>query len=122
MKRTKLIYWTSTALLGAMMLMSAYGYFTNEEVKAGFDHLGFPDYFRVELGTAKLLGALALLIPAVPKALKIFAYSGFALTFVSAFVAHLASGDPVGAAVFPLVMLGILALSFSYWRRTPLEV
>jgi len=29
--------------------------------------LGFPDYFRVELALAKLLGVLALLVPVGPR-------------------------------------------------------
>ena len=66
MKKDNIIYWVTTGLIGAMMLFSAYNYFTNAEMKAAFVHLGFPDYFRIELGVAKIFGVLALLISAVP--------------------------------------------------------
>ena len=34
--------------------------------EGAFVHLGFPPYFKVELTIAKILGVLALVIPAVP--------------------------------------------------------
>ena len=63
MKTTKIIYWATTALLALMMTFSAYSYLTQAEMKQGFEHLGFPDYFRVELAIAKVLGVVALLAP-----------------------------------------------------------
>ena len=63
MNKNKIIYWTSTAIVGAMMLMSGIMYFTSAEAIEGFKHTGFPDYFRKELGIAKLLGAVVLLLP-----------------------------------------------------------
>ncbi len=50
MKKDKIIFWTTTGLVSAMMLFSAYSYLTNETMKNGFVHLGFPGYF---LQTAK---------------------------------------------------------------------
>ena len=46
MKTNKIIYWTTTGIISTMMLFSAFGYFTNPDMKAAFVHLGFPDYFR----------------------------------------------------------------------------
>ena len=57
-----------------------------------FTHLGFPDYFRVELAWAKLLGVVLLLAP-VPARLKEWAYAGFAFTLGSALIAHFAVED-----------------------------
>jgi hypothetical protein len=117
MKKNKIIYWASTGIISAMMLFSAFGYFTNEEMKNGFTHLGFPDYFRIELGAAKAIGALALLIPMIPVKLKEFAYAGFGIVFISAIIAHLASGDAVSMAITPVVMLGILSVSYIYYKK-----
>jgi len=33
-------------------------------------HLGFPDYFRIELAFAKTIGALVLIIPKIPIRIK----------------------------------------------------
>ena len=79
MKKDKIIYWVSTGLISAMMLFSAYAYFTSSQISEAFKHLGFPDFFRVELGSAKLLGALVLLIPQIPVKIKEWAYAGFGI-------------------------------------------
>ena len=118
MKKNKIIYWISTAVIAVMMIFSAYSYITNEELKAAFVHLGFPGYFRIELATAKLLGALILLIPVVPAVFKQFAYAGFAITFISASIAHMSAGDPTSAVVMPLIFLGILGVSWFYYSKT----
>jgi len=117
MKKNKIIYWTATGILGAMMLFSAYGYLTIEEMKAGFVHLGFPASFRIELATAKFIGTFVLLIPFIPKRIKDAAYVGFAITFISAFIAHTSSGDPLSVAIMPLIFLGILVVSFIYSNK-----
>ena len=100
-----------------MMLFSAFNYLTNEVMKKGFVHLGFPSYLRIELAVAKILGAIVLILPPIPNRLKEFAYFGFAITFISAFIDHISSGDPVSVALMPVVFLGILAASYWYFRK-----
>lgn len=118
MKKVTIVYWIATGLISAMMAMSAFMYFTAPDVKAGFTHLGYPDYFRVELGIAKLLGVIALLLPMVPGRVKEWAYFGFFVTFVSASIAHLVSGDEVSKVTMPIVMLVVLLVSyFSYQKK-----
>jgi hypothetical protein len=84
MKAIKITYWITTGLIVLGMLANVYNYFFNPALKVAFAHLGFPDWFRVELGIAKLLGAFALAIPAVPARVKEWAYFGFSLRFLSA--------------------------------------
>ena len=117
MKKNKIIYWTATGILGAMMLFSGFGYLTIETLKAGFVHLGFPAYFRVELAIAKIIGVLVLVIPIISKEIKDSAYIGFAITFISAFIAHTSSGDPISVAIMPVIFLGILFVSFVYKNK-----
>ncbi|MES2276193.1 MAG: DoxX family protein [Bacteroidota bacterium] len=69
----------------------------------------FPDWFRVELGIAKLLSAIALAIPAVPARVKEWAYFGFSLSFSSAILAHYMAGDPVFNLVAPFIMLLVVS-------------
>ena len=117
MKKNKIIYRIATGIIGAMMLFSAFGYLTNETMKAGFIHLGFPAYFRVELAIAKIIGVLVLVIPIIPKEIKDMAYVGFAITFISAFIALTSSGDPLSVAIMPLIFFGILVVSFIYSNK-----
>ena len=116
MKKIKLTYWITTALLSLMMLFSAAMYFTSSDIEAAFTHIGFPQYFRVELAMLKVLGAIALVLPVVRGRLKEWAYFGFFLTFVSAFIAHSASGDPASGLVGPLVALLLLLASYFSYR------
>lgn len=122
MKKDKIIFWISTGLIAAMMLFSAYSYFTSEDIKGAFAHLGFPDYFRLQLGAAKAAGAVLLIIPAVPGKVKEFVYAGFVITFVSAFIAHISSGDPASVAVPPLVFAGILGVSYFYFQKISKQI
>ena len=121
MNKNNVIFWLTTGLVAFMMLFSAFGYFTNADMQKIFVHLQLPNYFRVELGIFKVLGALVLLLPMVPSRIKEFAYFGFALTFVSAFVAHTAIGDPMSVAIVPLVMLAILSVSYVYFHKRAQE-
>lgn len=114
MKKNTIIYWASTGIIALMMAFSAYSYLSKPEMAAAFKHLGFPDYFRLELAGAKFLGALVLIIPQIPAKVKEWAYAGFGITFISAFIAHLSSGDPVAMASMPLVFLAILVVSNIY--------
>jgi hypothetical protein len=117
MKANKIIYWISTALISLMMLFAAFAYFIDPAAKVGFVHLGYPDYFRIELGTAKILGVIALLIPIIPVKIKEFAYFGFTITFVSAFISHISIGDPVNVAIRPVFAFVILAVSYFTYNK-----
>jgi uncharacterized membrane protein YphA (DoxX/SURF4 family) len=106
------IYWIATGLVSAGMLMSAFMYLTKSpQLIKSFQELGYPLYFATLVGIAKLLGAVALLIPTWSK-VKEWAYAGFAFTFIGAVWAHLATGTPW---VAPLIALLILLVS--YWFR-----
>jgi hypothetical protein len=114
--KMKITYWISTGIVSLMMLFSAYSYLTQETMQQAFVHLGYPDHFRVELAIAKLLGALVLLAPLSPR-IKEWAYVGFAITFVSAFVAHMSAGDPLSYSLPPLVFLAILGVSYLTYHK-----
>src|SRR5438477_3583953 len=118
--RAKAIYWTATGIVCAVMVFSAINFNLRNPVgpmKGAFAHLGFPDYFRIELTVAKICGVLALLIPGVPTKVKEFAYAGFAITLVSASIAHFSSGDGPLFVIDPLLFLSALAVSYSYFNK-----
>src|SRR5256885_9280947 len=120
MRRAQTIYWTTTAIVCAVMVFSAINFNLKNPVgpmKGAFAHLGFPDYFRIELTVAKTLGVLALLIPSIPSKAKEFAYAGFAITLVSASIAHVSSDDPLLFVIDPLLFLGALVTSYVYFNK-----
>jgi hypothetical protein len=118
--KAKAIYWTATGIVCAVMVFSAINFNLRNPLgpmKGAFAHLGFPDYFKIELTVAKICGVLALLIPGVPAKVKEFAYAGFAITLVSASIAHFSSGDGPLFVIDPLLFLGALAVSYWYFNR-----
>ena len=116
MKTKKIIYWSLTGLFSAGMLMSSMMYLTqNEALVQGFGHLGYPVYLLQLLGTAKLLGAIALLQPWL-RGIKEWAYAGFTFNLVGAIWSHMAMGDTI---LSPLMFLVLLALSYYSYRINP---
>lgn len=73
-------------------------------------HLGYPSYFLVLLGTWKVLGAVALLVPGRPL-LKEWAYAGAFFTYTGAMASHLTTGYALGelALLVPLAALTVLS-------------
>ena len=56
MTKDKAIYWIATGIVCAVMVFSAINFNLENPVgpmKGAFAHLGFPDYFRIELTVAK---------------------------------------------------------------------
>jgi hypothetical protein len=79
-------------------------------------HLGYPSYFLVLLGSWKVLGAVALLIPR-HALLKEWAYAGAFFTYTGAIVSHLTRGYDRGE-VGLLAALAILTV-VSWALRPP---
>ena len=109
-------FWIVTALFCLQIGFTAYAQLRLPQVAEAFIHLGFPDYFRVELAWAKLLGVVLLLAP-VSAPLKEWAYAGFAFTLGSALIAHLAVGDGPEAWGFAAGTSVLWGLSYFLWRR-----
>jgi hypothetical protein len=109
-------FWIATALFCLQIGFTAYAQLRLPQVAEAFTHLGFPDYFRVELSLAKLLGVVLLLAP-VPARLKEWAYAGFAITLASALIAHLSVGDGPEAWGWAVGTGVLWGLSYFFWRR-----
>ena len=109
-------FWAVTALFCLQIGFTAYAQLSLPVVAQAFAHLGFPDYFRVELAWAKLLGVVLLLAP-VPARIKEWAYAGFAITLGSALIAHFSVGDGPEAWGWAAATGVLWALSYFLWRR-----
>lgn len=115
MKKNKIIYWTATGLLSALMLLSIGMYiFNNEMASQSFSALGYPVYLVYILATAKLLGLVAILTKK-SETLKEWAYAGFSFNFILAVIAHLQVGD--GEFAPSLVALVLLAVSYFFEKK-----
>ena len=110
-------FWITTALFALQISFTAYAQLRLPQVAGEFARLGFPSYFRTELAWAKLAGVVALIIPMVPARLKEWAYAGFAITLISALIAHFATGEGPAAWGWAAGTLVLWALSYFFWRR-----
>jgi DoxX-like family len=109
-------FWIATALFCLQIGFTAYAQLRLPVVAEAFAHLGFPDYFRVELAWAKLLGVVVLLAPVAAR-LKEWAYAGFAITLVSALLAHFSLGDGPEAWGWAAGSSVLWGLSYFFWCR-----
>ena len=116
MKAIKITYWTTTSLVALLMSYSVFAYLTQPAVDEAFHHLGYPSYFRVELALAKLVGVVVLVSP-VASRIKEWAYAGFTIVFISAFIAHTVSGDPIAARINPIISLALLIVSYVTYHK-----
>lgn len=117
MKQNKTRYWIAKCFISFFMLFSAYFSYTHAE---DLSKLGFPDYFRIELVTAKIIGAIVLLLPITPVRVKEWVYAGFIIEMISALIAHICSGDPVSRIIFVSVDFILILLSINYVSKRDL--
>jgi len=105
-----------TWLLVAQLLSSGVMLLARPEVvRSVVAHLGYPDYFPVILGAAKLLGALAIAHPR-GGVLAEWAYAGATFDVVAVVASHAALGDSLGETLAPLVVLAVIAGSYARFR------
>jgi hypothetical protein len=121
MKKEKIIFWTATTIIalfeGVMPALTS----QTELAKEGIRHLGYPEYFGNTLVVFKVLGVLALVIPQIPKRVKEWAYAGFAFDFIFASISHGVVDGMNVQTIFPLFVLGILAVSYVYYHKLSLN-
>ncbi|UPT69057.1 MAG: DoxX family protein [Sphingobacteriales bacterium JAD_PAG50586_3] len=117
MKATKITYWVSTVLFAGFMAFTAIPNILGNADSVGlFTSLGFPLYMQGFIGMAKLLGSIALLVPAFPR-IKEWAYAGLFFDLSGAMYAVMALGAPFTDWSFFLIFIAVEAVSyFSYHK------
>ncbi len=115
-KRNKIIYWVATLWLALGMTSSGIVQLIGmqDEIDRTVDHLGFPVYFLTIIGSWKILGVIAVLVPKFPL-IKEWAYAGFFFNLTGALYAHIIMRDPIGE-MFPAILLLTLTIVSWYFR------
>jgi len=117
MKKYSIIYWTTTSLIFLLDAVIPALTSHTELAVEGIRHLGFPDYFRIQLTIFKVVGGVLLILPQTPSRVKEWVYAGFGISFISAMVAH-AAVDGVNVQTFvPMVALALLIISYTYYHK-----
>ena len=115
MKRDKIIHKVVTGLFSLLVLGGASQYFFNHEmVKGMFESLDYPTYLIYPMGTAKVLGLVAIWANK-SETLKEWAYAGFIFNMLLAISAHVnvSDGEYMGA----VIALVLVAVSYAYDRK-----
>lgn len=114
-KRNKIIYWIATGWLSLGMVSTGIVQLLKMKEEADMlAHLGYPLYFLTLLGSWKILGVAAVLVPKF-SLLKEWAYAGFFFAMSGAVFSHIAVGDDAKALFGPLLLLILTAVSW-YFR------
>ncbi len=115
-KAKTIAYWTTTGLLAAGLLVGGVADLIRLPAWAAVTlHLGYPLYVATILGVWKLLGAIVLLAPRLPR-LKEWAYAGVVFTMTGAVASHLAAGDGPGQIFWPVIFV---LLAIASWALRP---
>jgi hypothetical protein len=122
MKRTKIIYWVVTALFALFMAMSGIQnvMVTADSVKLISTDLGFPQYFIPFLGIAKILGAIAILVPGFPR-IKEWAYAGLFFDLAGATFAVVSLSGFANGTPFMFVFIAFHLASYFLYHKVKSE-
>ena len=113
MNRKTTGYWIATGLFCGLFVFGGTSHLLRTEAIAGtMASLGYPAYLMTILGTAKLLGVVALLAPGRPL-LKEWAYAGFTIDLLGATASHFFADHPISETLRPLAVLLLGAASYS---------
>jgi hypothetical protein len=116
MKLKLICYWVLTIIAAAELLVGAVWDLTHRpDVVQLVTQLGYPTYVLTILGFWKLLAVIAWLVPGFPK-LKEWAYAGVFFETTGAAASHIASGNSLMDASWPLVLT---ALGMASWALRP---
>ena len=118
MKKTNIIYWTSTVLFGGFMLFSAIPDIMVVPDAVAFlsGKLGYPQYIIAFLGVAKTLGVIALFVPGFPRITE-WAYAGLTYDLIGATYSNIAVDGFQPGIMFMFVILGVEAVSYLYFHK-----
>ncbi len=118
MKKLNLYYWIITGLFAAFMTSTAIPNVLLAPDSITFINglLGYPVYFIVFIGVAKLLGVIGILIPGFPR-IKEWAYAGLAFDLLGATYSTIAITGIQIEQLFMVLFLAFLAASYLLYHK-----
>src|SRR5436190_13303218 len=119
-KNTNIIYWISTIIFAALMIVSASGGIQPSQpaIQLIHDTLGYPVYFIQFISIAKVIGAVIILIPRIGRSIKEWAYAGLFFDLAGAIYSGIASSgkfDPLMLTLLIWIVPGVV--SYYCWHK-----
>jgi hypothetical protein len=117
MKKYKIAFWITTTIIFLMegVLVAFTGW--SQMSIDGITGLGYPLYFVSMLAVFKILGSIVLITPKFPKNVKEWAYAGFGIDFVAAFVSIWAVAGFGPSLWLPVAFFVVLAISYNSYHK-----
>ena len=117
MKKAKTLFWISTTLIflfeGVMPALTGHSQMAID----GITGLGYPVYFVTILTVFKVLGSIVLIVPKFPKNVKEWAYAGFGIDFICAFISIWVVAGLSAMTFFPLIVFAVLIVSYVNYKK-----
>jgi hypothetical protein len=115
--RQRWAYIISTILVVLMSLITGIGNLIPfSHIESDLIHLGYPPYFRIILGTWKVIAAIVIMIPR-KLWFKDLAYMGILLDLSGAAASRWAVGDGAVKVILPLIISVWVAVSWWHFRK-----
>ena len=117
MKKQQIIFWITTGIIFVMEGVLVAFTSQSEMSVQGIMSLGYPRYFVTMIAVFKIAGSLALIIPAVSPRIKEWAYAGFGIDFICAFISiWVVVGFNIGL-LLPFAFMILLILSYCSYHK-----
>lgn len=117
MKKQKLIFWITTGFIFLFEgVLVAFTYKSDMSIE-GITGLGYPLYFVSVLAAFKVIGSIVLIIPKFPARVKEWAYAGFGIDFLCAFISLWVVMGPGSTLILPVVCMILLVLSYRSYHK-----
>ena len=114
-RRRKTIYWVTTGFVALIFFATGIANLIPvEHISHDMAHLGYPPYFHIILGAWKILGAIVIILPGLPR-VKEWAYAGMIFDVTGAALSRFASGDNLITIILPLLIACLVVTS--WWLR-----
>lgn len=106
-------YWIATVFAAAAFAIPGGANLARvAHIASDMAHLGYPAYFMTILGSWKVLGAIAILVPRFPR-LKEWAYAGMVFDLTGAAFSRATMRDNFVTVVVPLLIAAIVMVSWA---------
>ncbi len=114
-----ILYWICTILFASLMIFTAVGGIgpNAQNMEIMVKGLGYPVYFIQFISWAKIIGAIAVLVPGF-KIIKEWAYAGLFFDLTGAVYSGIAASgkfDPLMLTLLIWIVPGIL--SYLFWKK-----
>ena len=118
MKKINILYWVFTGLFALIMLSTALPnvMMSPDSIDLIHTKLGFPKYFIMFVGVAKILGVIGILVPGYPR-VREWAYAGLFFDLTAATASGIAVEGFHPMQLFMLVFFAPGVLSYIYYHK-----